>query len=54
MTGEEYICLACGSYYQTAPSSTHDCDEKKCPKCFSSNVMKLNVSKLFGFAGGGG
>ena len=54
MTGDEYICLACGSYYKTASSAQQDCDEKNCPKCNSGNIMKVNVTELFGFSGRSG
>ena len=54
MAENEYICLACGSYYMSTSSATHDCADKNCPKCDSSNVMKLNVTELFGFSGRSG
>ena len=52
MPRHEYICLACGNYYLFVPSST-GVEDKKCPKCSSVNVMKVDMSRIFGFTGGG-
>ena len=54
MAKQEYVCLSCGNYYSTVQAASFGKNDKVCPKCSSSNVMRLNVSKLFGLTGGGG
>ncbi len=46
---QDYICLKCGNHFLL-----YQAGEKKCSKCGSTNVLKLNPSGLFGFSGGGG
>jgi DNA-directed RNA polymerase subunit RPC12/RpoP len=45
---KEYICLSCGNQFAVPPSA-----EKKCSRCDSTNVLKLNPESIFGFLGGG-
>ncbi len=45
----DYICLKCGNHFVLYTSA-----EKKCSKCGSANVLKLNPSSVFGYSGGGG
>jgi putative FmdB family regulatory protein len=45
----DYICLKCGKQFELYSSA-----EKKCPKCGSTNVLKVSPTGVFGFSGGGG
>ena len=53
MATNEYLCLACGGFSHSVQSQEEG-DDMKCAKCGSSNIMKLDESKLFGFFTGGG
>jgi DNA-directed RNA polymerase subunit RPC12/RpoP len=53
MAKNEYLCIACGGFSDSAQPQD-DSDDRKCPKCGSSNIMKLDASRLFGFFNGGG
>jgi DNA-directed RNA polymerase subunit RPC12/RpoP len=54
MQKQEHICLACGNYYVTAPRAVESSDKEQCPKCSSSNTIKLDASRIFGMFSGGG
>lgn len=53
MAANDYICFTCGKHFVMAASSDSSSD-KKCPKCGSANILKINPSNLFGFTGLGG
>ncbi len=49
---KEYLCLECGSRFVVVPSAKNTLD-KKCSRCGSANIMKLNGESIFSFSGGG-
>jgi DNA-directed RNA polymerase subunit RPC12/RpoP len=48
----KYICLACGNHF--AVDATMSSAEKKCSRCKSTRVLKMDLSTIFNFSGGGG
>jgi putative FmdB family regulatory protein len=54
MKTTEYVCLSCGNNYKAAQPRFDKPEKSECPKCKSSNVIKLDPSRLFGFTSGGG
>ncbi|MCC6347575.1 MAG: hypothetical protein IT388_10350 [Nitrospirales bacterium] len=53
MSNNECICLACGNHFMMSEAVQSAVGDDQCPKCSSSNVLKLNSSSMFGFLGGG-
>ncbi|MCI0468994.1 MAG: hypothetical protein L0Y62_02885 [Nitrospirae bacterium] len=49
---KEYLCFSCGVKYALPQLDDSDI-EAKCPRCNSSNVLKLEGTNDMGFFGGG-
>lgn len=52
MADNEYLCLSCGRHYMALPAAD-DTEKATCPRCNGTNVLKINISGLFGLSGGG-